>query len=344
MGSFTIIIITLKVSISQAELITAEKNMILDDFRIIMALNDRSKMVAAPAATKSMARRLKIYPNAFLRMPLGFGPVPGPRQTEDGNPHAGWSSVSVTTASITFKASKTHLASYLPHECFSIDSEHDTSFASFALARLENLPWLDGRGYHHYGFYIHDVVCKGKTTSVRGNYLVVLFENRADPISSGREELGYAKVFCSLQDELDEPKARYSLKAAWEGTSFGTMTLTGLKESKEDANRDCVQTSEHPPDGILHFKYIPRTGEPGKCDVQYPTFSPNVAAGVNVVKKELVADMASFDFAIPDRARLPTLSHIVTGLAELSEYEVVDARVVVSMGQSDLSNQRAISI
>jgi len=315
-----------------------------EDSRKVKARNDSSKMVAAPPAEGSMARRLGSHPNAILRMPLGFGPVPGPRQTEDGNPQADWASVSITTASITFKTSKAHLASYLPHECFTIDSEHDTSFASFSLTRLENLPWLDGHGYHHYGFYIHDVVCRGKTTSVRGKYLVVLFENRADPISSGREELGYAKVFCSLEGELDETKRKYSLKAEWEGTSFGVMSLTGLKLSQEEDEKDFVKTSENPPEGILHFKYIPRTGEPGKYDVQYPTFSPNAAPSLNVVEKELVADMASFEFSMQEKARLPTLSHIVAGLAEIREFEVVDARVVVSKGQSDLRNQRAISI
>ena len=163
-----------------------------------------SEPEATSQAIKFQTRRQKHYLNAFLRMPLGFGPFPGPRQTEDAQPVTGWSTVSVATATITLKASKELLSSYLPHECFGIDCNNDSSFASISLTRLENLPWLDGRGYRHYGFYIHDVVCKGK-------HLVVLFENRADPIISGREELGYAKLFCDLDDKLDIPKGNYFL-------------------------------------------------------------------------------------------------------------------------------------
>ena len=195
-------------------------------FSNTMSLQD-SEPQATSEAINSRIRRQKHYPNAFNRMPLGFGPSPGPRQTDCGQPVKGWSTVSATTATITFRASKELLSSYLPHECFRIDSKNDNSFASISLTRLENLPWLDGRGYHHYGLYIHDVVCKGKLETTRGKYLVVLFENRADPIISGREELGYAKLFCDLEDKLDLSKGHYSLTASWRGPHLVSWSWQG---------------------------------------------------------------------------------------------------------------------
>lgn len=75
---------------------------------------------------------------------------------------------------------------------------------------------------------------------MRGKYLVVLFENRADPIMSGREELGYAKVYCSLEDGLDVEQSRYSLEASWEGTPIETMTFEGLREA---GGKDMPSTS-----------------------------------------------------------------------------------------------------
>jgi hypothetical protein len=64
------------------------------------------------------------------------------------------------------------------------------------------------------------------------------------------------------------------------------MKLVRLREREKSG----VQNSEKSPEGIFHFKYIPRTGEPGQCDAQYPTFSLNMAAGVNAVEKVLIAD------------------------------------------------------
>lgn len=58
--------------------------------------------------------------------------------------------------------------------------------------------------------------------------------------------------------------------------------------------------------------------------------------------KVLVAESASFGFDVGDARRLPTLSHIVAGLAEIQPLEIVDARVGFQKGQSDLRDQRAI--
>jgi len=296
---------------------------------------------SAEARAESQAKRLQNYPDAYFRMPLRFGPFPGPRQTEAGLSLPGWPSVAVTTATLTFKASKAHLSTYLPHECFSIDCPGGTSFASLCLTSLENLPWLDGRGYLHYGFYIHDVICKGKDETVRGKYLVVLFENRADPIMSGREELGYAKLYCELENELSLSRGNCSCEASWEGTVFGMMELKGLQKAMD---RDVPETSFKAAEGILNFKYIPATGRPGVCDVQYPTFSPSAREEESIIETILVAESALFAFGVENAARLPTLSHVVAGLAEIQPAEIVDAKVVISKGQSDLRSQRAISI
>jgi hypothetical protein len=151
-----------------------------------------------------------------------------------------------------------------------------------ALTSLDNLPWLDGRGYLHYVLYIHDVVCEGKEESIRGKYFVVLFENKADPIISGREELGYSMIYCSLEDELDILQGRYRLEAGWEGTPFGTMAFEGLQETD---SKGASKTSLHPSKGTLSFKYVPATGRPGHCDVQYPTFSPNAAETEKLLRR-----------------------------------------------------------
>ncbi|EYE91875.1 uncharacterized protein EURHEDRAFT_525829 [Aspergillus ruber CBS 135680] len=169
--------------------------------------------------------------NAIYRMPLGYGPFPGPR---DGN---------------------------------------NTSPASISFTRLENLPWLAGRDYNHCRMYIHNITCHGRDESVREKYLSVLFEDRADPITSGREELGYAKVYISLEEEEEEVGEDYAknwaVRMSWEGTVFGHMRLDGLMEvesSGEIGSKAAAAAGDEKAfkaQNLLNYKYISRTGSPG---------------------------------------------------------------------------------
>ncbi|OAA53637.1 Acetoacetate decarboxylase beta barrel domain protein [Niveomyces insectorum RCEF 264] len=300
----------------------------------------------------------------FLRMPLGYGPMPGPRQTVKGVAHDGWDQSSVRTATITFQAPKNQLSSFLPHPCFHIDNgsaDDDLATASFTFTELHNLPWLAGRGYNLSGLYIHDVVCRGADETVGGKYLSVLFENRADPIVSGREELGYAKVFASLDAVQDAGDGvdTFAARIGWEGAVFGDIKLTGLSDvpPRIHANAETAaaatagwpsssSSSSSVPQGVLHYKYIPRTGCPGEADVEYPTFcaAPPQSQPTSVGDKVLVAKHASLSFRALGFADLPTLHHIAAKLADIDIRAIVDARIVESRGATDLRDQRAIRL
>jgi len=66
---------------------------------------------------------------------------------------------------------------------------------------MKEIEWLAGRGYNILGVTF-PAVFKGKEDTARGPFLTVLWENLADPIITGREELGFSKIYC----ELPEPR------------------------------------------------------------------------------------------------------------------------------------------
>src|SRR6185503_988028 len=90
------------------------------------------------------------------------------------------------------------------------------------VARLEasymtGIPWLAGRGYNTFGLTV-PATWEGEE-SMSGDFVAVLFENLADPIISGREELGWNKLWCELPFiELSPSSVR--LRAAWLGFEF----------------------------------------------------------------------------------------------------------------------------
>lgn len=281
------------------------------------------------------------------RMPLSFGPMPGPRQDHAGRPRDG-SKATFSTASVKFKSSRTVLENLFPTEKLKFAAADTTVYATYAVTQLGNLDWLGGRGYLHFGLYIHGVqYTKANGEKVIGTYLPVLFENLADPIISGREELGFPKLFAELDLQRDSQKV--TLDAGWMSSKFCNMTLSGLQESAA-TNGDAPALFPPLPEdeGLLFHKYIPATGsvgskERGQADVEYTAFLPHAEEAKTVEKKverSFTASSAELKFDALDWKALPTLHHIIDRLQEIPIYEIVEAKVVDGTGVSDVSAAR----
>jgi hypothetical protein len=115
----------------------------------------------------------------------------------------------LVTASIKFKTSRTFLQNLFPAESFMFESPATVAYASFKSTTLGNMSWLGGGGYNHFGLHIHGVMYKKRDGSVVDvSYLPVLFEDLADPIITGRDEIGIPKVYCELDIQRQESSYR----------------------------------------------------------------------------------------------------------------------------------------
>ncbi|KAI0403454.1 hypothetical protein F4802DRAFT_599052 [Xylaria palmicola] len=280
-------------------------------------------------------------PHLYWRMPIAFGPMPGPRQTFEGKPRKADQST-FTTTSIKFKTSRTLLQNLFPSASFRFKGPGTVAYASFSQTTLNKMEWLGGSGYRHMGLYIHGVQYVQKSGEVLdGTYLPILFENLTDPIVSGREELGMPKLLCSVDIWRRETSVR--VQAGWQGAIFGNLVLEGLQEVDPGADRGVIGGEDD--DGIFAYKYIPKVGERGKADVEHATFVPHAEEAKVVPSKVLQlykADKASVSFDSLDWEALPTLHHIVSRLAEIPIYEVVSAKIVEGLGVPDVSSARRI--
>jgi hypothetical protein len=279
------------------------------------------------------------------RMPTAFGPMPGPRQDYQGRPRDG-SKAKFTTASIKFKTSRTLLQNLLPSEKLQFAAADTIAYATFAVTQLDNLEWLGGRGYSHFGLYIHGVqYTKADGETVIGTYLLVLFENLADPILSGREELGFPKLFAEL--DVKKGDGEWTLEAGWMSSKFCNMRLSGLQKPPATNSDPPTLSPPLPRDqGLLIHKYIPATGsvgskERGQSDAEYTVFLPSEEDANTVerkVERTLKATSAEISFDALDWKAFPTLHHIVERLKEIPVYEVVEAKLIEGNGVSDVSS------
>lgn len=275
----------------------------------------------------------KFQPGKMYRMPTHFGPSLGPRQGEGGRKFANLDSPKVTQRSVSFLTNREQLGELLP-EGFEVGVE---PVVTVGVTYMTEIEWLAGRGYNTLGVSF-PAIFNGKEDHVTGNFLTVLWENLADPIITGREDLGFSKVYC----EIPEPRiyqGETHCIASWMGFKFMDLKIKNITQLAPE--KVAALTSKQSGDGTLHYKYIPRTGDWGNADVSYAVLTPS-ASPTNRVVKEVWRGEGTVQFHKATWEDLPTLCHIVNMLHDLEIKEYRGAVMSKTVGGNDISAQRIL--
>ncbi len=264
----------------------------------------------------------------MLRMPVHFGPATGPRRGPDGR-RFDWAGAPTRLSLLTrFRTDPPALAAILPPG-FAPDGE---PVVTVEVQYLSGLAWLGGRGYNTLGVRFPAVHRGAHET--QGMFLSVLWENLADPIITGREELGFSKLYC----EIPPPRrmgSRSVVGASWLGHEFFRLDLARTEEvDPASLSRDELGAWG---EGMLHYKYIPATGAWGKADAAYAVLSP--ATGSTPRITEAWRAEGAHGFVESSWEQLPTLYRIVNSLAALPVRERLGGLVSHSHGGKDFWDQ-----
>jgi hypothetical protein len=268
----------------------------------------------------------------MFRMPYGYGPTASPRQGPDGKPFSWIDTPHKMTVAASFLTKAEELASLLPPG-FSLVGEPVVTVELHVITELE---WLAGRGYSM--LYVRfPATYEGQQGRTTGSFLSVLWENLADPILSGREDLGFAKLWC----ELPPPRLfrnRAVCAASWLSHQFCEIEVADLTATE-------LQAAPQPglagiqSEGVLHYKYMPATQDWGSAAVAHACLTP---AGGKVKLESLRLGQGRVRFFPTSWEQMPTQFHIITALAELPQLEQREAWVATTRGGSDLSDQRRL--
>ena len=273
----------------------------------------------------------RFVPGRMYRMPAVFGPSLGPRQGEDGRKFTSPGSHRTITRSVSFLTNQSQLEELLPEGFAARGEPVATVFASY----MTEIEWLAGRGYNVLGVTI-PVTFIGKVDRVIGSFLTVLWENLTDPILTGREELGVAKIYCDLPEPRIYQGATHCT-ASWMGFKFMDMTLSNLIPAAPASSKSSAEPQE---DGLLHYKYMPRTGAWGEADAAYVTLTP--AAALQRTEQGVWRGEGTVQFHHATWEDLPTQYTIVNAFHQLEIKEYRGATVVQSVGATDLGDQRIL--
>ena len=271
-------------------------------------------------------------PKKMYRMPTHFGPRTGPRRGPDGQKFENRDTPRGTILSVSFLTNPAQLEALLPPG-FALDGEPVLTVSANYMTEIE---WLAGRGYNTLGASF-PVRFEGEEDQLSGNLLLVLWENLTDPIITGREELGFSKIYC----ELPSPtylRGEYHASASWLGFKFLDLYVNDLREQSAEEIEAMAQS--HPSAGTMHYKYMPRSGDWGQADIAYAVLTPAETPNRRILEHKVGGGRLQFQ-----RARwedMPTQYNVVNGLADLEILEFRGASLMKTVGGKDLSDQRIL--
>lgn len=252
-------------------------------------------------------------PGARYRMPTHFGPMYGPRNIPPGIvlDHTRFPRSTVVT--YRFLSTPEALTAHLPPG-FELSGE---PVVSLDIAYITEIPWLAGRGYN-LALVSWPAVFRGAEDTEVGRFAAVLFESFADPIITGRDELGHPKIYCEIPPLIVSDDT-VTARLAWDGHEFLRVRVSGLSPERPAHVQD-----DFPTGGWLQWKYIPGTPPSAGPDASYPTHSPDPLA-VDV-HRNVTIDARHFGTGTLTRQTvqwqdMPTLWNVVNGIAALPHLE-----------------------
>lgn len=273
-------------------------------------------------------------PDKMYMMPTHFGPGMGPRQGPDGRRFECKDNPKSTTVSVSFLSNPTQLEALLPEGFTLGDEPIVTVYATY----MKEIEWLAGRGYNVLGVTF-PAVYRGKEDVARGNFLTVLWENLTDPILTGREQLGFSKIYC----ELPEPttfKGATHCTAAWLGFKFLDIRVENMVQQELPVPTTAPDVDPEELTGTLHYKYMPRTGSWGESDAAYAVLTPDRAPNRRVL--EIWRGEGTVDWHESRWEDLPTQYNIINTFHSLEILEYRGATITKTIGGKDLSDQRIL--
>lgn len=299
----------------------------LDPTRLLSA-SPLGRLLPARSTAPFAASPAGVTYDGIPRMPALFGRQGGPRQRLTGSSLYPASAGDTLATWAVMRVDEKKLSALLPEGFVLADN-----LLIVEAVTLSNLPWLAGRGYEML-MVSTPVVYTAGGVQHRGRLELVSWEDRPDAIISGREELGWNKIYADTMDRHttnDGKSIRYTV--AWGGTTFFELSAT--------LGRGVASLGEWRSGPLMHYRVFPRTGDWGTLEVEQVTAH---AAGAPVTSlRQLRPAEASFKFIPSTFEQLPTLVHIVNKLADLTTGEVVDAGQARTATWGDVRDIKIIS-
>jgi hypothetical protein len=206
------------------------------------------------------------------------------------------------------------------------------------LHTVKKVAELDGNDYHLLGLYIHNAVyTKRDGNTVDGTYIPVLFDDLANLTTS--EPGTMPKVYSDVQ--ISDQNDRILVEIGLRGAIWGRMEWKSLVDRAEDYKEKLER------EALLLHKYVLSKNpqdQKARPNAGFAAYLENSSGSdtESFRRGQTRTGNSSFHFDAHDWKRLPTLHHVVSRLAELPVFEVVEASVVNNVGPPNFREMKRI--
>ena len=256
----------------------------------------------------------KIDPAQSYMMPAHFGP----RQFSPKS--SGWYR-DVTSMTARFLSDRDKLAAYLPAP-FTVAEE---PVVTVTYACNKQVDWLAGHGYNLVAVSAA-AVFQGKEETLEGNYSLVMWENLADPILTGRELQGIPKIYADIEDH-SVIAGQWHTTASHFGHKIMDMFVEGLREPTSEEVESYTLAGEGK-DNPMAWRYFPGISGFGQSISESTTFPSETNLS------EVWVGEGRVDWQQLSWEQNPTQFHIVNALADLPVLAWLPA--IVAKGSTNL--------
>jgi acetoacetate decarboxylase len=261
----------------------------------------------------------RINENLDYNMPVHFGGVqlvPGMVATQQA-----------TALIIGYETDRSELERYIPGEFELLNPEVQVMFSAF-----HQIEWLAGSRYNLINVSA-PVRFQGKKDRIDGDYTLVTWENKTEPILRGREQTGIPKIFADIED-LHKVGSHFGTTASYESSTFLTMNfqasgpVTGRDLEEMKTSLGSLNT--------LGWRYIPRINGPGADLSQFILFPQRMEV------ETAQAGTGTLQWTELTWLQHPTQHHIINSLAALPVNRVTQGGLVEGRVILDRMGSRAI--
>ncbi|MDX1735428.1 MAG: acetoacetate decarboxylase family protein [Halioglobus sp.] len=255
-------------------------------------------------------------PEGRYMMPAHFGERPV-------SPRSSGRYRDVSLMIVPFLTEREALSAYLPSP-YEVAAE---AVVTVTYARNRDVDWLAGHGYNLVAVNAA-VEFRGETETLAGTYTLVMWENLADPILTGRELQGIPKVFADIEDHSVDGDC-WRTSASHFGHRILELSVSQLRDPTEQEVA-AYAAANAGRDNPMGWRYLPQVDLMGcGARVSEPTTFPS----------ETTLSMARVGQGALQWNRLtweqnPTQFHIVNALADLPVVEYLPA--MVARGSTNL--------
>lgn len=283
----------------------------------------------------------KFEEGKMYTMPVVFGPCVTPRQKPEGGRWVYDEPTKTTHYKVVCEVSAEKLESILP-EKYELLSPH----VVITFSALRNIAWLNGGGYDilHVEVPVH---FKGVKDDFICMFEPVLWEDVTEPILTGREQLGYSKIygdFVTMKEENGIAKGSISNQ----GFKFLDMVVDTNAEP-EDINTLKAVLCNPESNGKVHFKYIPHTGAPfTEADACYSVMcGKDWGAPADLDNSDCPPTESKFcrgelTWYRPEWTDCPAQAHIIQFLCDMGFKRYVGAQKSVVYSHGDVWDQHVV--